>query len=85
MTMVIILHAAVQIIPISPTKVGQEVWGVEGMEKGKLAKSKGRREKGRCPDLVANSSRQPDRENALTHERNETKRFPGRTHPPTSD
>ena len=35
------------LIPISPTKVGKEVWGAGGREKGKFVG--GKREKGKLP------------------------------------
>ena len=35
--------------------------------------------------MRSNSTRQTDRAHAHAHERTETKRFPGWTHPPTSD
>ena len=49
--------------------------GGGGKEKGKAGR--GKRKKGKA--------RQPDRANAVTHERNETKRFSGWTHAPTCD
>ena len=41
--------------------------------------------KGAPPQFHPISTLQPDRAHARTNERNETKRFPGWTHPPTSD
>ena len=43
------------------------------------------RGKGRSSLLDSNSTRQPDRAHARTHGRNETKRFPNWTRPPTFD
>ena len=62
--------------------------------KGKPGGRKGKREhlvgekgkgKGADPEFGPISTLQPDCAHARTNERNETKRFPGWTHPPTSD
>jgi len=51
-------------------------------EKGKLGGPKGNKRKTPSPQLSSNSTWQPDRARAR---KNETKRVPGRSHPPTSD
>ena len=53
--------------------------------KGKAQRPQREKGKWRSPLLRSNSTRQPDRAYAHTHERNEPKRFPNWTHPPTSD
>ena len=64
-------------IPVSPTEVGSEVWGVEREEKGKFPGQKGKREK--CGPHFG--PRTPlGNQTEHTRERNETKRFPGWAH-----
>ena len=52
-------------------------------KKGKVAKPKRQNKTCGCALLRSNSTMQPDRVQARTHERNETTRFPGWTHPQT--
>ena len=75
------------LVPISPTRIGQEAWGVGGKGRGKAPPPKRERGQGkvgptfwiRIPLGNQTRSRHP------RTKRHETKRFPCWTHPPTSD
>jgi len=60
-------------------------WSHKGKGKRENIPSTKGKGKGATPEFHPISTLQPDQALARTNERNETKRFPGWTHPPTSD
>ena len=85
-------------IPINPTKVGKEIWERGRATLCTLhtlytSLSQGKKESSAPPQGKGKRSGPPfafefhwsTRPRAGAHERNETKRFPGWAHPPTSD